>query len=1084
FLKSLARGQLVMLYMAFNAVMSSTCLFQDVFALGLLYNSFTVYNAVFCVLLEVSSKKSSTLKLRTHHYVDQDQFVITGQSKVTTNWYHPTIGQQPQEPTSAVLQVSISLNKVELSVGESKFFTCTDSQTKPEGPPPPTPAPAPAPVVLHSLDLFSLDSHDPGPPPLRPPHFSNRRLIPRGIFFLYCPSPVIGDAVNMNWYSPQGERIISNQRLVIHTEGVRSRLTIYNAIIEDAGIYRCQVSDSKGQTQEATVVLEIYQKLTFREVKTPQEFRQGEDAEVVCDVISSPVPAVSWFYKNREITPERYNRLQVLSNNNLQILKVAKEDEGVYRCEARVEARGEIDFRDIVVVVNVPPLLFIPQETFNATADYQESVMFTCIASGSPDPELTWHRKGRQIETSEQYVLNTLEGGKSTLTVRNIRQGDGGPYTCRATNKAGSKESELLLKVFVQPHITHLRNVTAVEGSAAMISCTAEGEPLPEIFWRRATDGQTFSDGDKTAGSGLGLGSTAMASHAHAAVLFQSQDGRVEVRGRHGKSMLTITGVRLSDWGRFNCEALSRIGGHQKSMFLDIEYAPKFQINHTIFYSWEGNPVNLSCDVMSNPPATMLWRRDRFTISNDGNSNTRIHTAEGKSVLEVTPMSDRDFGRYNCTARNNIGARYQEFILAQAAVPSNPYSVRFASVSQRVVTVTFMKPDSHGGVPIGHYIVNYKDQSSQEWKTVKSLGVQTMVLLTNLEPNTTYEVRVAAVNGKGQGEYSHMEAFQTLPIREPSPPTVHGQRGMGKAYRLGLVKQDDGGMPIVEYIVKYKTDKEEQWMTKLVPGMNDFTILQPLQWNTRYNVEITARNVKGLSEPTFFQFLMPQKPDITVLQHLGGQSEVFQASEVVKTLTSLPGQGGGVAGPGQVLQDVNSKVPETVYSLHCGSINPNRFSISDDGVFVFMAADSLFSGLGLGAVVGLGLAGLLLLLAMVDVGCFFARQWGLLMCISRKLCGKKTATGGKGKEPEEGKAAYLGNGSKEPIVEMRTEEERLSNPEDGSPVHEPNETTPLTEPEKLPLKEENGKETLKPDLIEIKVHSDNSLHTKQDDSKA
>ncbi|KAL7852777.1 hypothetical protein SRHO_G00185620 [Serrasalmus rhombeus] len=839
-------------------------------------------------------------------------------SHITYDHHFP----ESQQTEAAVLQVSISLNKVELSVGESKFFTCT----------------------------------------------------------------VIGEPISLNWFNPQGERIISNQRVVLHTEGVRSRLTIYNAIIEDAGIYRCQAVDAKGQTQEATVVLEIYQKLTFREVKTPQEFRQGEDAEVVCDVISSPVPAVSWFYKNREITPERFNRLQVLPNNNLQILKVAKEDEGVYRCEARVEARGEIDFRDIVVVVNVPPVLSVPKESFNATADYQESVTFTCITSGSPDPEVMWLRKGREIERSEQYVLSTLEGGKSTLTIKNIKQGDGGPYTCRASNKAGSKESEILLKVFVQPHITHLRNVTAVEGSAAMISCTAEGEPLPEISWRRASDGQTFSHGDK------------------------SQDGRVEVQGRHGKSMLTISGVRLSDWGRFDCEALSRIGGHQKSMFLDIEYAPKFQINHTIFYSWEGNPVNISCDVMSNPPATMLWRRDRFTISNEGTSNTRIHTAEGRSLLEVTPMSDRDFGRYNCTARNNIGARYQEFILAQADVPSNPYSVRFASVSQRIATVTFMKPDSHGGVPIGYYIVNYKDQSSQEWRTVKSHGVQTMVLLTNLEPNTTYEIRVAAVNGKGQGEYSHTETFQTLPIREPSPPTVHGQRGVGKAYRLGLVKQDDGGMPIVEYIVKYKTDKEEQWMTKLVPGMNDFTILQPLQWNTRYNVEITARNVKGLSEPTFFQFLMPQKPDIT--------------------------------------------------------------------------ADSLFSGLGLGAVVGLGLAGLLLLLVLVDVSCFFLRQCGLLMCISRKLCSKKTATSSKGKELEEGKAAYLGDGSKEPIVEMRTEEERITNPEDGSPVHEPNETTPLTEPEKLPLKEENGKDVLKPDLIEIKVHSDNSIHTKQDDSKA
>jgi len=39
--------------------------------------------------------------------------------------------------------------------------------------------------------------------------------------------------------------------------------------------------------------------------------------------------------------------------------------------------------------------------------------------------------------------------------------------------------------------------VTAVEGSAAMISCKAEGEPLPEISWRRASDGHSFSDGDK-----------------------------------------------------------------------------------------------------------------------------------------------------------------------------------------------------------------------------------------------------------------------------------------------------------------------------------------------------------------------------------------------------------------------------------------------------------------------------------------------------------------------------------------------------------------------------------------------------------
>ncbi|XP_031147585.1 neural cell adhesion molecule 2 isoform X1 [Sander lucioperca] len=784
--------------------------------------------------------------------------------------------------SQAALQVSISLNKVELSVGESKFFICT----------------------------------------------------------------AIGEPVRLEWYNPQGERIVPSKRMALHTETSRSRLIIYNAIIEDAGIYRCQATDATGHTEEASVVLEIYQRLTFRDVQSPQEFRHGETAEVVCDVISSPVPVVVWYYQDKEITEEHHSRFQVLANNNLQIQQVTKADEGVYRCEASVEARGEIDFVDIAMVVNVPPVLSVFQQSFNATADYQESVTFTCMTSGSPDPVVTWHRKGQQLEPSEQYIITRLEGGRSMLTIRNIRQGDGGTYTCKATNKAGSQEREIFLKVFVQPHITQLKNVTAVEGSAAMISCVAEGEPLPDISWRRASDGQTFVDGDK------------------------SQDGRFEVRGRHGKSVLTISGVRLTDLGRFDCEALSRIGGHQKSMFLDIEYIPKFLTNHTIYYSWEGNPVNISCDVMSNPPATMLWRRERFTISAEGTANTRVHSADGKSVLEVTPMSDRDFGRYNCTARNNIGVRYQEFILAQADVPSNPYSVRLSAVSQRLATVTFMKPDSHGGVPISYYLVQYKEVGSQDWRDVKSHSIQTTVVLTGLEPNTTYEVRVAAVNGKGQGEFSHTETFQTLPIREPSPPAVHGQRGMGKAYRLGLVKQDDGGMPIVEYIVKYKTDKEEQWMTKLVPGANDFAMLQPLQWNTRYEVEITARNVKGLSEPTFYQFFMPQKPDIT--------------------------------------------------------------------------AESLFSGMGLGTVVGLGLGALLLLLVLVDVSCFFLRHCGLLMCITRTLCSKKTATSGKGKEIEEGKAAYL----------------------------------------KLPLKEENGKESLKPDTIEIKVHSDNSIHTKPDDSKA
>uniref|UniRef100_H0ZTK7 Neural cell adhesion molecule 2 n=1 Tax=Taeniopygia guttata TaxID=59729 RepID=H0ZTK7_TAEGU len=817
----------------------------------------------------------------------------------------------------ALLQVTISLSKVELSVGESKFFTCT----------------------------------------------------------------AIGEPESIDWYNPQGEKIVSSQRVVVQKEGVRSRLTIYNANIEDAGIYRCQAADAKGQTQEATVVLEIYQKLTFRDIVSPQEFRQGEDAEVVCRVTSSPAPIVSWLYRNEEVTTIADNRFAVLANNNLQILKINKSDEGVYRCEGRVEARGEIDFRDIIVIVNVPPAIILLQKSFNATADRGEAITLFCRATGSPPPEISWN--GKLVEENEKYVLR---GSNTQLTIRDIKNIDAGPYICNAKNKAGNDKQQTVLQVFVQPQIIQLKNETTFENGKATLICEAEGEPVPEITWKRAIDGMTFSEGDK------------------------SPDGRIEVKGQHGKSSLHIKDVKLSDSGRYDCEAASRIGGHQKSMYLDIEYAPTFVSNQTMYYSWEGNPINISCEVLANPSASVQWKRGKLVLPVKNTTHLKTYSTGRKLILEIAPTSDNDFGRYNCTATNRIGTRYQEYTLGQADVPSNPYGVRVLELSQTTAKVSFNKPDSHGGVPIHHYQVDVKEVASETWKIVRSHGVQTMVVLSNLEPNTTYEIKVAAVNGKGQGEYSKIEIFQTLPVREPSPPSIHGQPESGKSFKLSITKQDDGGAPILEYIVKYRSkDKEDQWLEKKVQGSRDHIILEHLQWTMGYEVQITAANRLGYSEPTLYEFSMPPKPNIIT--------------------------------------------------------------------------DTLFNGLGLGAVIGLGVAALLLILVVTDVSCFFVRQCGLLMCITRRICGKKSGSSGKSKELEEGKAAYLKDGSKEPIVEMRTEDERITSHEDGSPVNEPNETTPLTEPEKLPLKEENGKEALNPETIEIKVAND-IIQSKEDDSKA
>lgn len=70
------------------------------------------------------------------------------------------------------------------------------------------------------------------------------------------------------------------------------------------------------------------------------------------------------------------------------------------------------------------------------------------------------------------------------------------------------------------------------------------------------------------------------------------------------------------------------------SLAVDV---PVFVSSHTTYYSWEGNPVNLSCGVQSHPPAVLLWQRDRLTVgtATEGPGNARVYNAEGRSLLEV-----------------------------------------------------------------------------------------------------------------------------------------------------------------------------------------------------------------------------------------------------------------------------------------------------------------------------------------------------------------------------------------------------------------------------------------------------------------
>uniref|UniRef100_A0ABI7ZLN6 Neural cell adhesion molecule 1 n=1 Tax=Felis catus TaxID=9685 RepID=A0ABI7ZLN6_FELCA len=805
--------------------------------------------------------------------------------------------------------------------------------------------------------------------------------------FFLCQ--VAGDAKDkdISWFSPNGEKLTPNQQRisVVWNDDSSSTLTIYNANIDDAGIYKCVVTGEDGSESEATVNVKIFQKLMFKNAPTPQEFREGEDAVIVCDVVSSLPPTIIWKHKGRDVILKKDVRFIVLSNNYLQIRGIKKTDEGTYRCEGRILARGEINFKDIQVIVNVPPTVQARQSIVNATANLGQSVTLICDAEGFPEPTMSWTKDGEQIENEEddKYVFSD---DSSELTIRKVDKNDEAEYVCIAENKAGEQDASIHLKVFAKPKITYVENQTAMElEEQVTLTCEASGDPIPSITWRTST--RNISSEEKTL------------------------DGHMVVRSHARVSSLTLKSIQYTDAGEYICTASNTIGQDSQSMYLEVQYAPKLQ-GPVAVYTWEGNQVNITCEVFAYPSATISWFRDGQLLPSSNYSNIKIYNTPSASYLEVTPDSENDFGNYNCTAVNRIGQESLEFILVQADTPSSP-SIDQVEPYSSTAQVQFDEPEATGGVPILKYKAEWRAVGEEvwhfKWYDAKEANMEGIVTIVGLKPETTYAVRLAALNGKGLGEISTASEFKTQPVHsplpqgEPSAPKLEGQMGEdGNSIKVNLIKQDDGGSPIRHYLVKYRALSSE-WKPEIrLPSGSDHVMLKSLDWNAEYEVYVVAENQQGKSKAAHFVFRTSAQP------------------------TAIPANG------------------------------------------------SPTSGLSTGAIVGILIVIFVLLLVVVDITCYFLNKCGLLMCIAVNLCGK-AGPGAKGKDMEEGKAAFSKDESKEPIVEVRTEEERTPN-HDGGKHTEPNETTPLTEPE-LPADTTATVEDMLPSVTTVTANSDTITET-------
>ena len=502
----------------------------------------------------------------------------------------------------------------------------------------------------------------------------------------------------------------------------------------------------------------------------------------------SPEPRVSWWKDGVEIprTRNSNDRIRYLSNGNLEIVDIKKQDNGHYVCQADNAADTKKTHPAILEVLEKPRITVAPENTTTSEGDL---VQFKCRAVGNPSPMIFWSRRNsassRPLPSRAQIV------NADTLVINPIAEEDAGTYVCQARNEAGTDTKEALLRVNSKPsfRVTPSPTTVAAQGRTVVVECQARGYPLPAVYWQLP---------DHASGIQLLLGQ----SHDNGRI-FVADDGSLHIRN-----------LKPSDSGRFTCLAISNLGRAEASTLLEVRQhdsrpAPKIvdspPRDQLVLPKTH---VTLRCRAEGDPQPAIRWNRDgrplinmrsielndRFSISNDGTT---------LDILEIQPA---DSGEYSCraisetgesTATANVrvdsvkGLDWETANFDPRGAPGAPSRPAVLDSGDTVVSLTWTRSPYEGRAPVFSYVVEKLnlDGGIANWEVVDLSVTNDRFTVPNLEPSSSYQFRIRARNSFGF----------SLPS-EPSDPVRTLQLG---SVTQGLPTQKPVTFLTVEHVPKH-----------------------------------------------------------------------------------------------------------------------------------------------------------------------------------------------------------------------------------------------------------------------------------------
>ncbi|XP_069465362.1 hemicentin-2 isoform X1 [Ambystoma mexicanum] len=410
---------------------------------------------------------------------------------------------------------------------------------------------------------------------------------------------------------------------MVDVSGDSAILLIPLVQLSHAGRYTCRAESSAGEADtQVDVSVQEPPSVTIVGGDVASALL-GQPVTIECTASGSPAPSLSWWKDGSPL---------LRAGGRLHIAAVGVMDEGVYSCVATNPA-GESAW-DLTMKVLVPAN--IESTEVNQTVLENHPVSFQCLASGSPDPDVSWYRGDQLLSAMPGITL--LDHGR-LLQLDDTQVSDAGVYRCLATNVAGSAELLYSLQVHVAPSIMSVTDPAVVLATKPVsLECNATGIPEPMIVWMK----------DESPVSTLNGGP------------------QVLMQGR----ILQLAAVQISDAGTYSCVAVNVAGEDRRDFTLQVYLPPSIlgeELNTSVIVD---QSITLQCETHAIPPPTLTWLKDGRPLL----QRVGTHITEDGSFLQIERAKVRDAGLYTCEASNNAGRSEKHYQLHVWVTPSFPSS--------------------------------------------------------------------------------------------------------------------------------------------------------------------------------------------------------------------------------------------------------------------------------------------------------------------------------------------------------------------------------------------------------------------------